>query len=66
MEAFLVLLYFLTFDNKDIRPEEEINWPAIVNQLTDPEVVTRNIVANFVITGGTVSNHSLSYCTASS
>ena len=56
MEVFLVGLYFVTFDNADMRPEEEINIPAIVNQLTDPEIVTRNIVANFVITAGTVRN----------
>ena len=57
MEVFLVGLYFLTFDNADIRPEEEINFPSVINQLTDPEIVTRNIVANFVITAGTVSRN---------
>ena len=59
MEVFLVLLYFLTFDNSKMRPEEEINIPSIVNQLTDPEVVSRNIIANLVITAGTVSRLSL-------
>merc|ERR1719323_1361179 len=53
MEVFLVVLYFLTYDNADMRPEEEINFPSIVEQLTDPEIVTRNIIANLVITAGT-------------
>ena len=54
MEVFLVVLYFLTYDNADMRPEEEINFPSIIEQLTDPEIVTRNIIANLVITAGTV------------
>ena len=63
MEVFLVALYFLTYDNADMRPEEEINFPSIVNQLTDPEIVTRNIIANLVITAGTVSSyHACKFC----
>ena len=58
-QSFFLLLHFLTWDPKRIRPEEEINIPQVVNTLTDPEQVSRNIVANLVMTAGTVSEHSI-------
>ena len=105
-QSFFLLLHFLTWDPKRMRPEEEINIPQIVNTLTDPEQVSslspsisqfplhilplylplsfplhtpslslsvypftfslsipeqvsRNIVANLVMTAGTVSDSSV-------
>ena len=59
VEAFLVLLHFLTYDNSDMRPGEEIDIPAIVNQLTDPEIVSESMLGNVIFTAGTVSRLSL-------
>ena len=50
--ALWICMHYMFWDGYDTRPHEEVNANGIYEIMTDPDLVSRNIVANLYMSAG--------------